>query len=42
MPSANRYALYRLPVEREMSAGWFASMLTLPELMSYPTVSRIT
>lgn len=42
MPSANRYALYRLPVEREMSTGWFASMLTLPELMSYPTISRIT
>ncbi|MEO7068156.1 MAG: polysaccharide deacetylase family protein [Rhodanobacter sp.] len=41
MSDANRYALYRLPVEREMSAGWFASMLTLPELMSYPTVNRI-
>ena len=42
MRAPNRYALYRLPVEREMSAGWFAAMLTLPELMSYPTVSRIS
>jgi peptidoglycan/xylan/chitin deacetylase (PgdA/CDA1 family) len=36
----NRYALYRLPVEREMGLGWFAAMLTLPGLMGYPTVSR--
>jgi peptidoglycan/xylan/chitin deacetylase (PgdA/CDA1 family) len=42
MRAPNRYALYRLPVEREMGAGWFAAMLTLPELMSYPTVSRIS
>jgi hypothetical protein len=37
----NRYALHRLPVERVMGTGWFAAMLTLPELMGYPTVSRI-
>jgi peptidoglycan/xylan/chitin deacetylase (PgdA/CDA1 family) len=37
----NRYALYRLPVERAMGAGWFAAMLTLPELMGYPTVGRV-
>ncbi|WP_458071077.1 polysaccharide deacetylase family protein [Rhodanobacter sp. BL-MT-08] len=36
----NRFALYRLPVEHVMSLGWFAAMLTLPELMGYPTVSR--
>lgn len=36
----NRFALYRLPVERVMGTGWFAAMLTLPELMGYPTVSR--
>lgn len=42
MSAPNRYALYRLPVEREMGAGWFAAMLTLPELMSYPTISRIS
>jgi len=36
----NRFALYRLPVEHVMSIGWFAAMLTLPELMGYPTVSR--
>ena len=38
----NRFALYRLPVERVMGTGWFAAMLTLPELMGYPTVSRIS
>jgi peptidoglycan/xylan/chitin deacetylase (PgdA/CDA1 family) len=37
----NRYALNRLPVERAMGTGWFAAMLTLPELMGYPTVGRI-
>lgn len=42
MRAPNRYALYRLPVEREMGAGWFAAMLTLPELMSYPTASRVS
>lgn len=39
-PIINRYALYRLPVERVMGLGWFAAMLTLPGLMSYPTVSH--
>ena len=38
----DRYALRRLPVEREMDGGWFAAMLTLPKLVSYPTVSRIS
>jgi peptidoglycan/xylan/chitin deacetylase (PgdA/CDA1 family) len=38
-PLENRYALRRLPVEREMGLGWFASMLTFPGLMSYPTVA---
>ncbi len=38
--ATDRYALRRLPVEREMDEGWFAAMLTLPELVSYPTVSR--
>lgn len=37
---ALRYALRRLPVERYMGTGWFAAMLTLPELMGYPTASR--
>jgi peptidoglycan/xylan/chitin deacetylase (PgdA/CDA1 family) len=41
-PASNRYTLRRLPVEREMSLGWFASMLTLPGLMSYPTASHTT
>lgn len=39
-PVTNRYALQRLPVERNMGPGWFAAMLTLPSLMSYPTTSR--
>jgi peptidoglycan/xylan/chitin deacetylase (PgdA/CDA1 family) len=39
-PGSNPYALRRLPVEREMGLSWFASMLTLPELMSYPTASH--
>jgi peptidoglycan/xylan/chitin deacetylase (PgdA/CDA1 family) len=37
----NRFALHRLPVERAMGTGWFAAMLALPELMGYPTVSRL-
>jgi peptidoglycan/xylan/chitin deacetylase (PgdA/CDA1 family) len=36
-PLANRYALHRLAIERNMGKGWFASMLTMPRLMSYPT-----
>jgi len=32
-----RYALYRLAVERNMSIGWFAAMLAMPSLMSYPS-----
>lgn len=39
-PASNRYALRRLPVEREMGLGWFAAMLTLPVLMSYPTANH--
>lgn len=35
-PAANRYELLRLAVERNMDTGWFAAMLTLPRLMSYP------
>jgi peptidoglycan/xylan/chitin deacetylase (PgdA/CDA1 family) len=36
-PVSNRYALNRLAIERNMGKGWFASMLTMPHLMSYPT-----
>jgi len=39
-PSENRYSLLRLPVESNMGPGWFASMLALPQLMSYPTVTH--
>ena len=38
--ASDRYALYRLPVERQMDTGWFASMLTLPGLVSYPSTGR--
>ncbi|WP_232823408.1 polysaccharide deacetylase family protein [Dyella sp. C9] len=37
----NRYALYRLAVERNMGTGWFAAMLALPSLMSYPSGGRM-
>lgn len=40
--SLDRYALLRLPVEREMGTGWFASMLTLPGLIGYPTAGHET
>lgn len=40
--ATNPYALYRLAVEREMDIGWFAAMVTLPELLSYPAVSHAT
>jgi peptidoglycan/xylan/chitin deacetylase (PgdA/CDA1 family) len=36
-PSSNRYSLYRLAVERNMGKGWFAAMMAMPNLMSYPT-----
>lgn len=39
-PSENRYSLYRLPVEANMGPGWFAAMLALPQLMSYPTAAH--
>lgn len=39
-PADNRLALHRLPVERQMDAGWFAAMLSLPGLMAYPTAHR--
>ncbi|HEY4293684.1 polysaccharide deacetylase family protein [Luteibacter sp.] len=41
-PSVNRYSLNRLPVESNMGPGWFAAMLALPQLMSYPTAAHET
>lgn len=38
----DRYAVLRLPVEREMDTGWFAAMLTMPEFISYPSTSRVS
>ena len=40
--ATDRYALRRLAVEREMDVGWFAGMLTLPGLLSYPAVNHVT
>ncbi|MHA6203852.1 polysaccharide deacetylase family protein [Dyella soli] len=40
-PASNPYALYRLAVERNMGKGWFAAMLTMPHLMSYPTPNHV-
>lgn len=39
--TCNRYALSRLAVERNMGKGWFAAMLALPHLMSYPSGGRL-
>ena len=39
--AAKRYALNRLPVEYETDIGWFAGIMTWPELFSYPTRLRI-
>jgi peptidoglycan/xylan/chitin deacetylase (PgdA/CDA1 family) len=39
-PLTQPFALQRLPVERMMGPGWFAAMLTLPDLMSYPTAAH--
>jgi peptidoglycan/xylan/chitin deacetylase (PgdA/CDA1 family) len=41
-PASNRYALYRLAVERNMGKGWFDAMLTMPNLMSYPTPEHLS
>lgn len=38
---SDRYALRRLPVERYMRHGWFAAMLVLPGLASYPSRHRV-
>lgn len=32
---ASRFALRRLPVERDMDAAWFESMVSLPELFCF-------
>ena len=35
LPTAARYALSRLPVEREMDIAWFTALTTLPEVFGY-------
>lgn len=36
----SRYALNRLPVERDMDAAWFESMVSLPEVFGFPSQRR--
>ncbi|MGY0798308.1 polysaccharide deacetylase family protein [Lysobacter sp. A286] len=36
----SRYALNRLPVERDMDAAWFESMVSLPEVFGFPSRRR--
>ncbi len=36
-PIEDTFTLRRLPVERQMSQAWFASMICWPEFFSYPT-----
>jgi peptidoglycan/xylan/chitin deacetylase (PgdA/CDA1 family) len=41
MPSAdNRFALRRMPIERDTDAPWFEAMLALPEVFAYPSRQR--
>ena len=35
-----RYAMRRIPVERQMDADWFESMLALPEVFCHPSRMR--
>jgi peptidoglycan/xylan/chitin deacetylase (PgdA/CDA1 family) len=37
----SRYALQRLPVEREMDNAWFESMVSLPEVFSFRSHQRV-
>lgn len=39
-PPQSRYALRRLPVERDMDASWFEAMVALPEVFGYPSQRR--
>lgn len=41
LPLRAPYALRRLPVERYMDRAWFAGLLGLPEMFSYPSRRRI-
>jgi len=41
LPVTDRFALRRLPVEYETDIGWFAGIVTWPELFSHPTRLRI-
>lgn len=37
---ATRYGMRRLPVERQMGAGWFEAIVTLPEVFAHASRSR--
>ena len=36
-----RYAMRRIPVERQMDADWFESMLALPEVFCHRSRTRV-
>jgi hypothetical protein len=40
LSSPSRYALSRLPVEREMEIDWFSALTTLPEVFGYASLSN--
>ncbi len=40
LSASNRYAMRRLPVERDMDLGWFEAMLAVPEVFSYASRLR--
>jgi peptidoglycan/xylan/chitin deacetylase (PgdA/CDA1 family) len=41
LPVTDRFAMRRLPVEYDTDIGWFAGIVTWPELFSHPTRLRI-
>ena len=41
MPVTSPFALKRLPVERHMDEAWFAALVGLPEVFSYPSRQRV-
>ncbi|PXV61433.1 Polysaccharide deacetylase [Dyella jiangningensis] len=40
-PADNRYALYRIAVERYYGKAWFAALLAMPGLVGYPTPAHL-
>ena len=42
VPTHVQFELRRLPVERQMDLAWFASLIGLPEVFSFPARHRIS